>query len=381
VEWVKQHPYLTGVGVLVAVILYFVLRSSGTSSASNAAAVASQNAAYSLQQDQIQAAQQSQTEQYNAALEALALQNQGAVQVAQIAADANNRQTAAALTLGLAQNSGTVATTTQAEQDQLAALYSQYGASMDIAGLQAGVTNNQTAAGVTEAQIASDTTKSVTGTQAQVADTQLADALAAQKLSDAASIQINSNNTKAAVTQAQINAGTTLAQAQLQSGVTLAGINASQAINQSNNDTALKINAQNGQTGVTEAQISEEQAIQLAGINAGVTQASITAAQNLYETLAADQTQVDLQGQADEVIANVNQTNVQNNIIAAITSGQFNKGGAGGANQVAALSALTGNQAPGVAAEQGNAAASSSFWQSLFSAIGTIGKGATAAIP
>lgn len=382
-EWVKQHPYLAGLGALAAVILYFVLRSSGTASTAGGisasdAALQSQQLQASLAESQIQAASNAQTTQYNAALEGIALQNQGQLQIAQTVAAGQTAQTSAALTAQqgqtaaglqatLAQYSTTQESTDAATNAQLESILAQTNAASTTA-------QGQTAAGITIAQIQASQAESLAGTQQQVADTQLADELAQTKLTDAATLQSNSNQIKGQVQLAQINATTSITNTAATVGAQNALTAAQLAAQQNNNTTAITINGQNTTTNLALAKVASDNSIQLAGISAGVQQAQITSAQNLYDTLFADQTNLALQQEADAVSENVNNTNVQNNIIAAINAGTFNKGSQGGANQVAALTALTGNTAPGVAAEQGAAAASSTFWQSLFNAIGSLGK-------
>lgn len=117
-QWIEAHPYLSGALVIGVILLWYIRRNSASSAQSASVAygvdpnqAAELQASYGIAQAQIAA--QAQNDAYNAALTGQALQYGAAVQIAGLqtqaqlqsilsAADVSNNQTAASLALGLA---------------------------------------------------------------------------------------------------------------------------------------------------------------------------------------------------------------------------------------------------------------------------------------
>lgn len=111
VQWIEEHPYLTGGLVLAVVVLWVIIRNRSQAS-QNAQTVYSGGPSENLQALELQSGLQLQSSQlaaqtqiagYNAATNAVQLQTAGAIANAQIGAGVQNTQTAAQLQLGLAQ--------------------------------------------------------------------------------------------------------------------------------------------------------------------------------------------------------------------------------------------------------------------------------------
>jgi len=144
---------------------------------------------------------------------------------------------------------------------------------------------------------------------------------------------------------------------------------------------AITINASNNSKDAALAKISADNAVQLAGISAGTQQATLTVTQEVYDRFLSEQqvaAELAAQAQHDAINAQFQvQQNVVNQTFQLVGSGKINKGGEGGANQVAVLTTLFGNPSAGVAAEQQQATAATanaSIWNSFLTSIGAIGK-------
>ena len=105
-EWLKQHPYLAGGGLLALVVLIYVYErsSSGGSVAVGASgpddATIQAELAAQLGSQQITAAQSTNVDNLNAALQAMVIQNQGTAAQTAAAVQADSLQTSAAVALG-----------------------------------------------------------------------------------------------------------------------------------------------------------------------------------------------------------------------------------------------------------------------------------------
>lgn len=136
-DWIKEHPYLTGGLVLASIVLYMIWRSSSTSTSSTNPNIVTTGPSDTIQAMEIQAGAAVQGAQiqsntqiagYNASLNAVALQ-QGTAQYADLlSAGVYNNQTAAALQLGLAQigaQNPTQTTTVSSQPDYSGQQYTQ----------------------------------------------------------------------------------------------------------------------------------------------------------------------------------------------------------------------------------------------------------------
>lgn len=111
IEWIKEHPYLTGGLGLVLIVLFLVIRNASSNSSTQAAASGPTGTSDSIQALEIQSgagvaaaqiAANATVSTANAALNAHAIDAQVANLQTLGAVDVSNRQTQAALTLGLA---------------------------------------------------------------------------------------------------------------------------------------------------------------------------------------------------------------------------------------------------------------------------------------
>ena len=260
-DWIKEHPYLTGGGLLALVVLIYVYESSSSGSSSSGTVSGPDDAtiqaelAAQVATQQTQAAQTANTNQLNASLQALALQNQG-------------QTTLASAALQQAQIQGTTQTTLGNEA--VSAQDYQVAAGVQTAGITAN-------AGVQENTSDIAGAESLAGTQAQVTDAQTAAALSDQQMIDAASESINAQNQK--TSQQQISAT---------SNYDLTGIADSLTANQQNDSTALQVNQANLTNNVTLANIAAGIDSQLGILNAGVQNNAITANTNVEDTSAND---------------------------------------------------------------------------------------------
>ncbi|HYM35964.1 MAG TPA: hypothetical protein VET48_11240 [Steroidobacteraceae bacterium] len=348
-DWIKQHPYLTGTGLIVLVILYFVLRGRGTTATSTGPSEALQAAGLSaeLQQGQIVAAQNAQTNQLNAALQGKLIDQQTAEFLASQSTASQNAQIDAALK----------------------AIGIETGAGVSIAQLQ-------TSADVAKTTAATGAATDIAGIQADVLKMQTQNALDAQKANDAASIAINSQNTKAAVTTAGYAATTQQRQDALAATAFADQLATALTASKDANATAVTINNQNAGRDVNLATISAGSAALNSNNNLTESLANTNALQSIYNTFLTTNGETQTAQAQDQLQAELAQIGVQQSISNLVASGQINKGGEGGKNQVAVIAALTGQPAIGAQAE----APQPGFWQSFFGAVGNIGKGITAGV-
>ena len=361
-EWMKQHPYLTGVALIVAVILYFVLRSHGSSGGGGGGGTDPSLVAAQLHQGDVQAAMDLQTRGYNASLEALALTTQRDVALAKMGADIAGSQTSAALALGTLQSNNQLSSTNEST-------YAALEAANIAAAAQQHLADTQAATAVTTATIDANKSTDIATIQAQVAAEGFANALATHKLDTVASVQINSQNTSRDIQLAHDSLTQSVTLGAYKATTDAAQISADLTIAQDNNLTAITINNTNANRDKDIAKITADNAISLAGISAGIEQAKITATEDVYnhflDTQSAD-TLAAISAHAQEAGY---QTSVEQSILNLIQSGQINKGGEGGRNQVAVIAALTGQPTIGVQAEQ----QTQPWYTSFFNAIANAG--------
>lgn len=324
-EWIKEHPILAGTGVLAAIILFIIIRGRSSSApvvtGSQNSGLELANLQAQLEQQGITAAQQEQTNQLNAALEVAQLQagtqNQQTTAAQQVAAQQLQAQLdAAGLTLQ-AQGAGTAA---QVQLAQIAAdagntqAQTQASAAEEIAGAQA-----NTAIATTTAQVGGAV--SIAGIQAGVQNNQIQAALDAQKNIDAATITINGENTQADITKALDQLTATQDTNSTQATIAQAEIAAALKAALDSNNTQLLTNQNNNATKVAVDNIIANNNAQLAQISAGTQAAAITAEQDVYTTFLNNDAAVAL-GQANEQAQSqaLQDQNVQN-LIAYLESG------------------------------------------------------------
>lgn len=189
-DWVKSHPYLSGGLALGIVLLFFVLSRGSSSSSSTGQSATSSDGVNdsglsssdyaSLQEAQLASA--SQLQQTQTAAQAQAEQDQSALQADQIQASAQNvqNQLAAQVALQNIQTSGAVSENTNSTQlmevqaqtgGQVAINQQNVTGQVDVAGIQAGVLEDQYNDSVQTQQIIAS---------AQTAQTQATDTLLSQ---------------------------------------------------------------------------------------------------------------------------------------------------------------------------------------------------------
>jgi hypothetical protein len=385
-EWIKQHPYLTGGGILAAIVLFLVLRS-----ASNSSSAASQSVynpatdpnvlAAQVAEAQTQAASTANTQQLQAAVNAQQIQANAAITVAQLQAQAATTsqqsqdssalsQTAYAAQVAALQSNNALAlgsqqtSATQEEQDtgnadSLQALLAQYGATENIQ-------DTATAAGVTN-----------TGIQAQVAELQSNNELAAQQDIDSASVQTNAQNGSVSEYLGNLQATVT----NNQTAATLAGLLNTNATNlavvNSNNGTTQYVTNNNNNAAVNIAGLQANTQITADQLATGEQNEETAATQSLYsQFISANQESTDNE---------VNQQfNFQNNVLNAIKGTNFNLGGEGGLNTAGVYESLLGQGGAATAAENATGAANTSssigsFLNGLANVFRTAGPTAVAA--
>jgi len=374
IDWVKQHPILAGLLTLGIIILFVVLRGSSKSSgggitvaggASDAVQETAIAANASTTQSQLQAAQAQkmidaavaiQSLQSNNQLSAINTTAQAQTDQASILASAavQNTQLTKSYDFMTAQ-SAAAAAETEAESSNnamLEAIKAQTGGAVDIAGINA---NRDIA---------------LAGTQSQTLMHQADDAVTAQGIISKASVDINGQNNHTAQYVANLNSivqnnsiAATLAAALDFNKTDLAKVNSNNATIQ----TVTQINA-NRDVDITGLQTAAATA--QAGIESATTLGQSADLTALYQHLI-DANMDTTNHQVDAV------TGLQTTIINAFKNVDFNRGGQGGANQVAAWASLFGQPAVGVAAENANPGFS---WGSFLTGLGNlfagVGKGA-----
>jgi hypothetical protein len=334
-EWIKQHPYLAGIGILMAVVFLFVFhKSSSTSSGGvyvpgTSDADVQANIAASVQMASIQAGENANTNNLNAALQNTILTGRVQNQLAVLANTNTQTQASAAEQIAGETIAGQTSQANTAAQTQLAAIQAAIAAQSQQAqiGSQTQLSEAQIAAQIAAAQIAGS--ESIAGTQQQVSDAQTAAALRAQLEQIAVSEQINKQNVTG---QLNLAAGTNEVSLQ-QIAAYLTGI-------QDSNQTALSVNNQNIAGNLQLAGINNNATEAIANLNAG-TAVTLTNSQN--ETLLQE---LVAQIGAQETLQNATigyQTNTNNQVLNSAS-------GLGPNNYAATLAAILGQ--PGVAQQE-----------------------------
>ena len=318
--WIKEHPYITGGSVFALVVLYLVVKSAGNA-ASQQAAVSANPGGVSDAVYTAELAANAQSTQAAAAAQVQQAQVAGQLQVAADTQESTDAQTSA---------QQAVALQTILSQAQTA----QYGAAAQLAAAQSG-----NAAQVAIANTSAASQVGVATIQGQTAVQQAADALAATQSTNATSYGV----------------------AQLQAGVVNNQTSAALALGslQSNNQLELGEDT-------NAAQVSENDVNNATQNNYINTVGSVDLSQILAQ-YGLDTQGIDLETQ---------QLNDTQNLI---DSGVFNKGGEGGLNQLAAFEAGIGSPAAttasaaagGVGVTQAQGGSVASIFSSLAKGIGT----------
>jgi len=283
-NWISEHPYLTGSLVLGGIVLLFVLRGSG--SGSQGTQVVNSGPSDSLQAMQLQSA--ASVQNTNTAATVAISQYNAAVASKQI--DANTE----------------VQKDYLAQQVALQSIYSNQAVSQYHDDTSLKLAQAQVGGQVQLAQIGADKDERIAGIQADVSKSNAVAALAAQRDIDAA-----------ATAQKQIEGTTAI------------------TLNQSNNDTAIRINQDTIKGNLDYTQLYNQGQVDLATIDAGVKNNYINAQKDLYS-----------QELTNEHDANQNayqyKQSVSDQILSFLKGGGFNKGGEGGTNQVSISNVLLG---------------------------------------
>lgn len=363
-DWVKNHPYLSGSLVVGLIVMYIVLRNTGSSTpqvvqSGPSEALQAANLQAQTIQDQTQAAVNAQGSQLNAALAAKSID-------AAIAAAQNQSQEKVALTQ-LGDQADVQKLSIQAQQDianeqtnailqksQFDAITADKTVAGQIAIAQAGYAAQQS---IATAQINGQV--QIAGIQADVSKLAITDQLAALLDTNKTSIGLASIGAGRDVNLATINAtlqshlsdnnvalGTIIADDQLkqfQSQYSTAAIINQQNVSSAdylgklnfdylthNSDNALALGLNNNLT-----------TLNIAGINAGVQIHGQDVLSSIYNNL------IDTTGQVQLSQINSN-TNIFTDFLAKFSAVDFNRGGSGGANQVQVWSSIFGKAtAPG----------------------------------
>lgn len=332
---ISEHPYITGGAIIGIGLIFILLRSGGSSDAApQGGAVVRSGPSDSVQIANVQAATALQSQAYKAqadantqtnALAAQQQQLQTSLQIAAYDAQAHmydSQQAGIVAQAGIAaqQHISDNQSAAQTEQARIAATAQTTLASITSAAVtqqnkdtiagQLGIaqSNNQTAAAISEQN--NRTLQLGITTQGAVSIAQTNAALEAQRLANEASVAINGQNTGVVINGQNQAAATQMNRDNISGTVALAGI-ATQG--------AVAINGQN--------------------VAGAVQQSQIDATRSIYDK-----------------------------IVSGINSGVYNKGGEGGAHQVSALGAVTGQPSVGIAAEQSHSG--------LADIINSIGSGA-----
>jgi hypothetical protein len=326
-DWVKRHPYLSGGLVLVAVVLFVIIRRASANSAAAQATTAggpseglqAAQLAAGVQQSQIQAQADVANNQVN-----------GAVAAAQINANAQMATADYARQVAL-QNivtSGQVQLNTN--DATLQAIKVQTGGQVAI--------NSQNVTGQVD----------VAGIQADVMKHQYDTALAAQEAISQASVD-----------QSALVAQTQLGIAQYQAQTTVAGINADVA--KTNIASDLQKYVTGKQADIAYTQLTQQGQTQRLGITAG----EQVTLQSLADQHSTDVFTIQAQSHYNDIMSQITNKEIDvNNAqfgakVGLIQSGTFNLGGEGGANTVAAATFLGVNpQTAAVVGSQGLISAS-----------------------
>lgn len=404
IEWIKAHPFLAGGLTLGLLFLFVALRNSSSSAAPSVSAGGPSDAlqaaslAANVQQQQTQAQLTAQTHVVDVAGaiqsqqstdQLSALNTASADQLSAINTQAQ-AQTDQAVVLTSAQTAqariaaGIVATQSQADitKAQITGGFSFAAAQVVAAAAETeALSGNATALGIAQAQIggqvsiagiSANAAEALATTQAGVSDLQTSDALLAQRDIDNVSVLNNRTNG-----QTQIALGT------LSAGVQNNSIAAYLAGLLDTNKTNLAVTNSNNGTIQNVTQINANRDVNLAGITTAATTAqtliNANSADSETNTLASlYQHLIDVNGNIATSQINATST-LQNNILADFNGTDFNRGGQGGANQVAAWASLLGQPSVGAAAE--NAGGAGFNWGNFLTGLGNlfagVGKGAT----
>lgn len=322
-NWIKEHPYMAGGVALLLVVLLLVFRKSSGSSTQVIQTGPSDAATAAGLQAQVQLAG------INAAYAA----NQSQLSAA-IAGKKLDVQTALALTSAQKDValqgilSGSQVQSIQANNALLATQYS-------------------TQAAVQAENISANRDVTIAGTQADVQKQAIQDQLAQQGIISKATVDV-----------ATIQGNTDRAQTEAAKAVLLDTIRTNLAATQDTNATNVSIAGISGDTSKT-----------IAGLQSASQDLITRTAGNIYTD------QIDTQGKnisdwiAAQLALGTQKSNVVNSVI---NSGQINKGGEGGSNQVSVLDSYLGNLSGGTVAAQGAAAqgvAGASMWSNILGGI------------
>lgn len=350
VEWIKQHPYLSGGLVLALVVLFLIIRRGGSSAPQGASGPSDALQAAALQAQvqgaAINASQAANAVNAQAAVATANSQAQAAVNIATLQANAAIAQVQSGT------DQAAIAGQVQAAHDQLAASLGVASSRDQLSGLLAtvqGQTTIQTtqandALSAVNAQVAGQVQENQdtvsgqvqeTGIQAGVQNNQIAAALAAQKDINATSVAINGANSSTQKYLADVAAGVVNNQTAAQLA----------ALNNTNATNLAIVNSNNG-TIASVTQINANRDINLAGIAGGVTLGKEQIDVNGQEIIAGDQASVYnnlISSQHDVAITQLQDQFDQNqSIINLIGHTDFNLGGQGGVNVASVYSSIFG---------------------------------------
>jgi len=374
-DWIADHPYMTGGFFIGAIALYFLYSSSGTDQqAVQATGLSPEQLAIQAQNAQLQAAANSQTQQLQTALAAK-----------QIDAAVAQSQIDAALAAKKLDNEAiqTANDKTIAGQLQLAGLQTQ------ALGIQANAQSSALQAQFEYQRYATSTLASrdinIAGIQGDVAQAEIKAALEGLK---------DTNKTAFDISKLKYDVDTRITDNDLlktySNNTTLA------MINQSNNDTTkfgiqanldygrmafdstynLAVLSSSDKRYLTDADVlktlsSNVTQVDLAKINSQTQQLAITTQGDVYKHGITVQGQTDQHAITTTGATVMEQLKLQTQALNLFSSGVFNKGGEGGANQVSAFGGLVNQPSIGAPAQAAQTGSVVSSWLNGIANIGS----------
>lgn len=367
-EPLKKHPWWTGIAIIGGGLGLYLYWRSGSSSSSSDAALNGVTAYGGPDDATIQAEAGLQAANLSANLQGQSIAAQQEVTDSQTAGQvqiAEDQINAAASEINAQVNSANAATGAQVQVAQLQAQSSvQLQQLSDQASVDIDQSNNGTALSIAQLQYGAANLATADNYQSTLATLGAAE-------------QISANNNGASVSEALIASQTSEFGYQAEENITGMNDSTAAAINYQNVTGAETINQQNvsgaeniagiestTQLGLGADAVQENEANDTAAVTInGQNTTAETSVLNNYITTTGQVATTELN---DETQIGLGQQGLQNEALQLVGNGTFNKGGAGGSNQVSALGALFGEP---TVAQAGQSAAAATNVSSSASAI------------
>ena len=383
-NWIKKHPYISGSLVLL-VVVYFVVRNSvggsqqvtGTTGPSEALQAANLQA--SVQKDAIASQLRAQQMQLDAALAGKNIDAATALEIAKTQKDVANASLASqdaqartTLEAILAQitgqntlagiNAGAAQGMAQINADGSARIASiNAGAATGIAGIQAGVNMANIAAQLEASKLATAAGVTIAGYGANVEITRSNNSLLGLYDNNLTARDLATIGAKSDFDLATIGAGVANYKTATDSFNLNLQLEATKWIAGNNNQTAITLNQSNND--VKTYTVGKQ--YDLGALQSNNNLSLYNNYINTQGQIALGQQQVDL----TQINTNYDLTKIGLNLV---SSGQINKGGEGGANQVSVIGAIFGQPTVGNAAQQ---VQQGNTWGSILNGFGNVVQG------